>query len=278
MTGNLYSIAIPLNFKGNFSFLIEVIDVAGNRNTSEIVSIEVLGPNAVIDPTEWLVGNVSIDDLVKQNFTLQNNGSSTLRGRIILPNFVLINNISGSACSNNFLIQTHDNGRLEVLEIFVDGTFSTTSFVADDTNNVRGAAIADFDNDGDCDFATGGSDSNIHYYENNGVTPITGSSFASGVLVGTYSSSSWGMDTATGDFNEDSNFDFVISGNNAQLFLFSGNGDGTFRVGAVTISVQDRPESLEVGLFDEGDELDIAVGSSSRITILLGTGEFKFRQ
>jgi len=84
---------------------------------------------------------------------------------------------------------------------------------------------------------------------------------------------------ACADIDGDENLDVVtVNYDDRTISILRGNGDGTFRVGAVTISVQDYPESLAVGLFDEGDKLDIAVGSSSRIKIFLGTGEFNFRE
>ena len=103
-SGDTYNILIPLDFKGNFSFFIEAFDAANNKLVSDIVSVEVLGPDAVISPLEWNIGNVSIGDIVKQNFTLINNGTSLLKGKVIFPRIIEINNKSSFSCINNFFI------------------------------------------------------------------------------------------------------------------------------------------------------------------------------
>ena len=80
-----------------------------------------------------------------------------------------------------------------------------------------------------------------------------------------------------GDLDQDGNLDVVtVNFTDDTLSILRGNGDGTFMVAPVTITVQDQPVSVAVGLLDTDQMLDIAVGSSSRIKIFLGIGGFAF--
>ncbi len=113
-----------------------------------------------------------------------------------------------------------------------DGTLGAKAlfdaFYGDVTSYNFGIAIADFDNDGDCDVVfPHGKDGNIWFYEKLGA----GFNFDAKVLCGTFIEPDVN-DTAVGDFNNDGNMDFLLSGDAfkaGRMQIYLGNGDGTFQ-------------------------------------------------
>ena len=86
---------------------------------------------------------------------------------------------------------------------------------------------------------------------------------------------------ATGDFNGDGNADFAAANYSTnQVFVFLGNGDGTFQQPAA-YSVGTGPMALAVGDFGNGaDDIAVANSGSNTVTILMndGTGSFTTSQ
>lgn len=84
-----------------------------------------------------------------------------------------------------YVIATRDDGRIYYSRSNGDGTFTSPGLIYDTGQNTRGAAIADFDHDGDFDLITGhGNDApmiHLYYYEKEGV--ISKHRSISGLLV-----------------------------------------------------------------------------------------------
>ena len=82
---------------------------------------------------------------------------------------------------------------------------------------------------------------------------------------------------ATGDFNGDGNADFVAANYTTdQVFVFLGNGDGTFQTPS-TISVGNGPIALAVGDLGNGaDDIVVANSTDGTVTVLLNNGNGSF--
>jgi hypothetical protein len=80
--------------------------------------------------------------------------------------------------------------------------------------------------------------------------------------------------TAVGDFNRDGNLDFVAADGADDTNIFLGNGDGTFRQGAV---LKEGAINPVVGDFNGDGKLDLVVESAGRIQLLLGNGDGTFQ-
>ena len=86
----------------------------------------------------------------------------------------------------------------------------------------------------------------------------------------------WGLET--GDFNNDSNIDFIVaSRQERRITLRLGNGDGTFG-DSLNFEVGISPRSLIPGDFNEDGNLDVAVANllSNDVSVLLGDGAGQF--
>ncbi len=145
-----------------------------------------------------------------------------------------------------------------------DGTFgSPTSY---DTEAARTVVVADFDDDGNNDFAVG---EGTHVFLGNG--------------DGTFGSPvSYGLGTwlALGDFNEDAIIDIASDGPNTHVSVRFGNGDGTFQA-PINFAVSNNSQDIVTGDFDADGNLDIATQNagigSFKGSILLGNGNGTFQ-
>ena len=173
------------------------------------------------------------------------------------------------------------NGSLTILLGNGDGTFQTpTSFTAGD---VAGIAIGDFNGDGILDFAVSNhQQQNVMYFAGNG-----DGTFASGVVV--LSPPAELHDVVVGDYNSDGKQDLVYAINTAQtssplsdLFIATGNGDGTFNTPVLIAST--IGEFLTTGDLN-GDNIPDVVSTTitgtppnvgSSLFVLIGKGDGTF--
>ena len=147
-----------------------------------------------------------------------------------------------------------------------DGTFGPpTSY--DTGSGTSTVVIADFDNDGNNDFAVG---EGTHVFLGNG-----DGTFAVPV---SYGKGAW---LALGDFNEDNIIDIVSDNWSGHSVLVRfGNGDGTFQA-SVSFALGGQPQDIVTGDFDADGNLDIATQNagigSFKGSILLGNGNGTFQ-
>ncbi|MFQ5739480.1 MAG: CRTAC1 family protein [Acidobacteriota bacterium] len=203
------------------------------------------------------------------------------------PNFADLNNDGWPD-----LVVTGDFGTSKVFLNLKDGTFTniTDSTVVTDENGM-GAAVADFDNDGDLDWfissiwdpnqGFGWGTTGNRLYSNRGDGTLEDVTSQAGVRIGY-----WGWGSCFEDFDNDGNLDlfhvngFVPLPNQrdvpetdppGQIFwndpsrLFMSNGDGTFTEESEEIGLEDRGQGRGVVCFDydrDGD-VDIFVANNS---------------
>ncbi len=176
----------------------------------------------------------------------------------------------------DFIIAVDDYSRLYYAESNGDGTFSNYGFLDYlGGYNSRGVTINDFNNDGHMDFIAGrGISSTAYYYLflNDGSNNFTKSG-----IVGTLSNaSSWAMDMASGDFNNDGNMDFIANGNQSTTGLYLGDGMGNFTKTEMNLGSYGR--GMDTGDFDHDGHLDFvrARYSSGYINVYWGDGTGAF--
>jgi Bacterial Ig-like domain (group 3)/FG-GAP-like repeat len=156
-----------------------------------------------------------------------------------------------------------------------DGTFRKTQPAVDTATT---AVAGDFNNDGNLDLAFPGTDSlgNLTVVVNlgNGNGTFQPSKISNSGLTGTPGPPLLAEDfMAVGDFNGDGKLDWTVLTASSSLFVFFGNGDGTFKFSARYISV---PGNTVVVADLNGDgKPDLAVGADG-IGILLNDGDGTF--
>ena len=164
------------------------------------------------------------------------------------------------------------NDNVQILLGVGDGTFVAGTTIG---SSVEGqVAVGDFNRDGNLDLAVlnyAGSGASVIIFVGRG-----DGGFSDGGEFGTdYSPSS----IAVGDFNGDGKLDLVVSSSYYHnLSVLMGKGDGTFEKKA-DYPYGARAElmgDLVVGDFNEDGKLDVAVGSTDGLRVLLGFGDGGF--
>ncbi|MCL7413099.1 MAG: FG-GAP-like repeat-containing protein, partial [ANME-2 cluster archaeon] len=125
--------------------------------------------------------------------------------------------------ADEFIISGDDSARIYYKHSNKNGAFDGYVQIDDNAANTRGIAIADFDNDGDFDVVAGDSNGNLFLYSWTNVGTFSKSSISPA-----FTASSYTMDMATADFDEDGNMDLIVGGNNRNLYLYTGDGTGSF--------------------------------------------------
>jgi hypothetical protein len=195
--------------------------------------------NATIDANDEIVFVANVSNNSKQNFYVYYDHFDTSTVDYSNPKIDLHS-------AEPFIIVGDQSGGHYYVKIIRNGTFDRMKHVLTLGDNIRGVAIADFDNDGDYDFTTCNDDDELCYF----ISQNSSGEFESQGSVGsTYTMDGNSMDMAAGDFNNDGNMDFISGGNNDDIYLFLGNGSGKFTSSA---AITNAPE--EVGRCkDTGD-------------------------
>ncbi len=190
--------------------------------------------------------------------------------------------VPGSQCSEDYIISSDNSGNIYYIKSVGDGTFGTQAYVDDvdpaqSDDNAWGNAIADFDNDGDCDFVVGDGYTQIgqiKYYQktgagNNFITP--------GVTVSTFFDSNYAEDFAQADFDHDGNMDVLVCGRNNDPSVLMGNGDGTFMRYDYTNLLAGTTYGKDASDIDNDGNIDLVYGlSDGRIYWNKGNGDGTF--
>ena len=186
---------------------------------------------------------------------------------------------------DDFIIVTRDNGNIYYVESYGNGTFGSLNYLDDpnpsDYDYIRGVAVADFDNDGDYDFAIGATKStnyaNFYLYENQG----------NFVFNKVYTSppvdmnQPYTMDIATGDFTNDGYMDFVVGGNNEYLYLFINNKSKGFNTPVRIPNTYSASRGKDAADIDGDGNYDFVMaisGGGGDIYKMLGDGTGNFTQ
>lgn len=164
-----------------------------------------------------------------------------------------------------------------------DGTFGQNSTLNSATNPVA-IATGDFNGDGAIDIVTLSSSGALVLLLNKG-----SSDFTSSTLLGGQS----GAKISVADFNGDGKLDIAATDPKGKdIWVFSGNGDGTFHTQAFNTyytmagsssTLAYSPGSITVGDFDGDNKLDFAVGTGgptdypTHIVVHPGNGDGSFQ-
>jgi WD40 repeat protein len=84
----------------------------------------------------------------------------------------------------------------------------------------------------------------------------------------------------SGDFNEDGKLDFAISnGGDNTIYVFLGNGDGTFKVPEILYTLGQSPNWITAVKLHKNGHLDLAVsdGDSNTVEVFPGNGDGTFQ-
>lgn len=134
-------------------------------------------------------------------------------------------------------------------------------------------AKGDFNNDGKADLIS----ANYTQEANKQFTLLlsNGSGTFSGANFKNIPASTYMIDVAVGDFNEDGNLDVVgCSPQNDNFSLLPGNGTGNFAA-AVNFNTADRPQGIAVGDLNKDNNLDVIlshIGTDAEVYIFFGNG------
>lgn len=135
-----------------------------------------------------------------------------------------------------------------------------------------GAAVGDYDGDGDMDLATtvDGPD-RVQFLVNDG----TGA-FSAGISVNLPASSSPG-DVVAGDLDGDGDIDLAVALKDNHSIIAVINNGGSFSLGAET-SVGDNPRGLDIADMDNDGDLDLAIANrdSNNASVLWNQGNATF--
>lgn len=173
---------------------------------------------------------------------------------------------------DTFIIIPDESANLYYAKSTGDGTWSNFHLIDTLSGTIRGAAIADYDNDGDLDFVVGspsGDTVNFYLFVNDGSDNFKNL----GIIGSGTGSGSNQMDMAVGDFNHDGNMDFLGDSNNQYVHRGMGDGAGHFTVTTLNLGVASG-RGMDSADFDHDGHLDYVrtVYGSGQVTLYRGDG------
>lgn len=176
---------------------------------------------------------------------------------------------------DDLLAVANDSGRVYRFQILTNGGFSAPAQVVDFPGNDRGLGLGDFDRDGLLDLVAG-------YPSGNTLVPFwlrgkgDGSYATAVAMPQAAGAAGYFMDGTVGDFDADGNLDYIGNGNDPYVFLYWGNGDGSFTVQVVNYGENGR--GTAAGDFNEDGREDFvrATCCSGRVRLWLSNGDRTF--
>ena len=173
--------------------------------------------------------------------------------------FVVVGDFNNDGNLDLFLPRTLEGGGPCLLLGNGDSTFGKSQPAV---NTATTAVAGDFNKDGNLDLAFPGTDSlgNLTVVVNlgNGNGTFQPSKISDSGLTGTPGPRT---PLAAGDFNGDGKLDLAVLTASSSLFVFFGNGDGTFKLSARYISVPGN--DVVVADFNSDGQPDLAVGMNT---------------
>ncbi|MBI2549170.1 VCBS repeat-containing protein, partial [Candidatus Woesearchaeota archaeon] len=266
----------PSRATGNLTFQIIAIDLDNNTNVSDWYVREIFSPIMNIEPENVAIGPVAIGEIVDQNITFTNKGSSSLSATLFVPSFVSeVNGSSGDLCTSPFIATGDDDGRIYLLPIYPNGSVGQETFIGQQNPLVRGIGIGDFDGNRNCDLVVADGSGTLQLYPQ-----VSNWTLSNPQLIGNFTANDYGMDMAVADFNNDRNMDVALSGNDDVLLLFLGLGNGSF--GEPTfLALQGYGRGKDAGDVDHDGNNDLVVGTSGQDLEFYrgqGNGSFSSRE
>ncbi|OGW29567.1 MAG: hypothetical protein A2X56_13130 [Nitrospirae bacterium GWC2_57_13] len=184
--------------------------------------------------------------------------------------------------SGRLIALSDDKGRIYVQEDLGSGTFSAPRFIDDVSPNndiTRGIVLDDFNSDGFADIVTGsGFAKELYYYQNRADGTNT---FLPRKSIGQIGTITYLYDMASADFNGDGKKDFVVGGSKNTLYLYTGNGDGTFTQTTIPAPAAWPIDAVFIGKTAADVDHDglpdlIVTGASGPVYVYRGNGNGTF--
>jgi hypothetical protein len=184
-------------------------------------------------------------------------------------------------CSNS-----DANGSVDVLLGNADGTFQAAQTYDSGGRFANSIAVADVNSDGKLDLVVGNQCLSSADCSSGAVTVLLGKS--DGTFQGAQAFSSGGYSASSvlvADVNGDGIPDVLVAdscldgtcGNNGQVAVLFGNGDGTFQAAVLYDSGSTTAHSLLLADLNGDGKLDVVVANSDSVGLLLGNGDGTFQ-
>lgn len=214
-------------------------------------------------------------------FTNDGNDNFTNNGVVgIHPNSGgYIMDMAAGDFNNDGLTDFIANGNTNVSALFLnDGKGGFTRSTITLPNTGRGLDVADFDGDGNLDFAASFyGTNNVWVYRGNGAGGFTGASIGTAT---TSANDNYAL--AAADFDNDGKTDIIVGGSsNGDTYFFKGNGDGSFAAGVLvpTLDTDNYHNSIDAYDLNNDGYVDIVMGnygSNNKLWFYPGKGDGTF--
>lgn len=238
-------------------------------NTSEKQARAVFETDALAKVT-WLMDGLTATNTQRYfavYFDTADNGPKAPSVRTQLP---VSGRLVAYVDSVRNLYVTEDSGNVAFAPRLIDAVSSSQN------NRTEGVVLDDFNNDGYIDIITGATiTGELFYYQNKADGTNT---FLPRTTIATLEPVAPLYDMASADFKGDGYKDFVVSFSNSPIYLFWGNGNGTFtRTELVKPSIYVSTIAKTAADVDNDGYMDLLVGTSDgRIYLYRDNGDGTF--